>query len=380
MGWTLCITVVGISLECGVMVEVLNFLNNSLTIELTGNSPILATYFGLFIFGLLFQLVGAVDASYSSNTMQVLAVSLFNVFTTIYSVIQIFQVVRLKNCAQELASILTHSPAFAMDSLDKQAMAELDSTCYFTLLDPSGNYNSEEKSLEQLESDVLANMPRFNTILGLSISISVFMILATAVGLFISYRCYNFYGWNVYYTQGADLTKKRMLERYHLFVLLLKTNAYFFLGLSAQVVAAIYFDYKKNQALGDYHRLSGMVWGWGVVLVLIVVVYYALGFYGAKTSNRYMMMAFIVLCVVNLGYLIYLLSQIGQDMFQFTIIWLVSFVVLQMLTNLMTIGTAYMMLQDFQRGFSAAAIRSASRQPGTIHQTQAQPPVRFAVE
>ncbi|KAJ3275662.1 hypothetical protein HDV01_007665 [Terramyces sp. JEL0728] len=56
--------------------------------EKSGASSMIIVYFSLFIFGLAFQYIGAYDANLHLNTMQVLAVALFNTMNLGYSLIR----------------------------------------------------------------------------------------------------------------------------------------------------------------------------------------------------------------------------------------------------------------------------------------------------
>jgi hypothetical protein len=59
-------------------------------------------------------------------------------------------------------------------------------------------------------------------------SIIGLMILFNILGAFVAYRLFAELGWSIYKEQGADIKKRTILQRYHIFILLLKLNVYFF--------------------------------------------------------------------------------------------------------------------------------------------------------
>jgi hypothetical protein len=103
----------------------LNFI-----LEKSGASPIINVYYGLFIFALLFQFVGAIDASVQRNTIQVIAVAGFNVFTFCYSIIQIFQTNSLRACVSEFSNIVGKT-IVTRDTVDR--LIQLNSKWYSML-------------------------------------------------------------------------------------------------------------------------------------------------------------------------------------------------------------------------------------------------------
>jgi hypothetical protein len=85
----------GITLLILLILEITVIVNNSLffdrgiTKELSGASPIINVYYSLFLLGVAWQFGMAVESSYSKNTMQVLAVAVFNLILVAFSGIRI---------------------------------------------------------------------------------------------------------------------------------------------------------------------------------------------------------------------------------------------------------------------------------------------------
>lgn len=64
--------------------------------------------------------------------------------------------------------------------------------------------------------DKLENMhPVLGTIIGVSFLLNILQI-------FLSYKTYREYGWKIYQSQGASITRRKMMQRFHSFILFLK--------------------------------------------------------------------------------------------------------------------------------------------------------------
>ena len=61
------------------------------------------------------------------------------------------------------------------------------------------------------------------------------VLLAFCVGwLFITFKLYYVFGWTTYKEMGADVEVRNVLYLYHIYILLLKIDVFFFLGFSFQ--------------------------------------------------------------------------------------------------------------------------------------------------
>ena len=85
----------GITLLILLILEITVIVNNSLFFDrgitkgLSGASPIINVYYSLFLLGTFWQFGMSVEASYSKNTMQVLAIAVFNLILVAFSGIRI---------------------------------------------------------------------------------------------------------------------------------------------------------------------------------------------------------------------------------------------------------------------------------------------------
>ncbi|KAI8901015.1 hypothetical protein BC833DRAFT_198890 [Globomyces pollinis-pini] len=335
---TICIIVV--SLEFLITLNTLSFINNTFGPEQSGSSPIIATYYGIFVFGLFFQLVGAIDAFYHKNTMQVVAVSIFNIFTSIYAFVQIYQVNILRNCSIEFQTIAASNPN------NPSAFVTLSEKCFFLLSTAS----NPPRTITQISVMIGEYLYLFDIIFRIEYGILFLMVIGSIAGLWVSYKVYLSYGWTVFVVHGADISKKRMVERYHLFILLLKINGYFFLCLMVQVIMSAYFSSKSSERI---ENLKAKLTFLSMLLIFGVLCYFYVGYYAARRSNRKLMMGFISINTINSLFLLLVLIgslTIYRTIIAATFIWLMSFVIIQLLTNMMTTVVGTWLLQDFKNG------------------------------
>jgi hypothetical protein len=202
---------------------ILEFINNTFTNNYSGSTPIIAIYFGIFILAVLFQFAGSLDAYFSSNTMLVLTVSIFNFICVIYSVAQIFQTRAFYNCLLDFNNIVKTSSNPLLDILN----IEGTSGCYFLIVDKVGvgvPYALIDPKTIYIE--VQKNMHIFYTIFKLQYAIMIIMIIFNGIGFFFSYKAYQEYGWNNFLEQGASRSKRRVNIRYQLFIICLKLNIF----------------------------------------------------------------------------------------------------------------------------------------------------------
>ena len=102
------------------ILEIIVIVNNSLffdrgiTKDLSGASPIINVYYALFLLGLIWQFGMAVEASYSKNTMQVLAIALFNLILVGFSGIRI-EILTRNTAAANSAELRGRSSNSCMD-------------------------------------------------------------------------------------------------------------------------------------------------------------------------------------------------------------------------------------------------------------------------
>ena len=228
-----------------------------------------------------------------------------------------------------------------MDGQDRLSKVfGLSSSCYFT---PVGNNKgsgpfyvnaNSTRTLDEVSEAIASNIGGFNVIFPFQILILIIMIIGTLLGLFFAYKSYQQYGWSVYQIQGAGMQKKstsrinlEMINRYHLFLLFLKLNAFFYLAVAAQFLTASFLA-RKNfvefdiQAQITYSTIAS------IILLAVFCVYYFLGYYGFRQSSYVFATSFLGILMINFLGSVVVLWQVYfayPDIYKPTVLWLTSF-------------------------------------------------------
>jgi hypothetical protein len=209
----------------------------------------------------------------------------------------------------------------------------LAQSCFYSIVRDSADGTSLEitpgtKTLNQIADDIVDRLFLFDEIYRYQLAVAVLMFVGAILGFYFAYKSYIQHGWSVFLVQGADINKKRMLERYQLFMLFLKLNAYCFLGVMAQYfVASFYFRKDYNSATSGQTELVVT----GVIVIIVTGIYTALGYFGARKTSYIIMGIFLILLMINFLGLIVILYRVfisDRDEYRPTVIWLTSFGIL----------------------------------------------------
>jgi len=139
-------------------------------------------YLSIFALAHVFQFAMACDAVYNRNTLQFMALTLFNALLLIYSIIQKGEV---------------------QDALNEITL-------------PSG----------------VSHIP----IGYLTTIIPIVIAVAEVAYIALGWKIYNEFGWKVYKFLGADRRIKKMYAHYQIFECLMKFDLFFFVGFSVQFI------------------------------------------------------------------------------------------------------------------------------------------------
>ncbi|KAI8907358.1 hypothetical protein EDD86DRAFT_192241 [Gorgonomyces haynaldii] len=335
--------VVIIALEGAVTFLVLRSINEIFTSQFSGSSSIIAIYFSMFIAALVFQLMVSVDAYYSNNSNQIVAISIFNFATVLYSIAQIYQTRALQNCQQELQTLINNRARinFVAEVYNLQQQAG----CYFSLVEENPKNHTlslvvNDATLNQLPSTIDKFASTFQVIFGLEYAVLVFMILFNAAGFFISWKVFKEYGWRNYEQQGASIEKRRMTFRYQTFIILLKLNLFFIVGTLGMYYTAVYFSDKGTDSSNNISIILP-------IMTVFGLAYYALGYFGARRASKPLLAVF---CLTMLGCLILvcfvMYEAVTKNKYRSTKIWLTGFAALQVILTIITIMNALRLYQD----------------------------------
>ena len=322
-------------METAVICMFLSFLNSTLGYQLSGSSFIPIVYFSLFILVVGLQLVGAIEAACTSNTMQVIALSLLNLWNFIYSIIQISQLNSFKHCVDSLLVILVTYPSNS--TLIPQmapAILDLQSKCFFAVVDTKTGELPSPSAVLDLKISIQAHRALLDQGTHIQIALCVFMAIASIIGCYLSLKLYEQLGWSQYSTVTfGNIKKRKLIEQFQLFLLFIKINAFLFLGLSLQIAGVGYIERKTNDVVSAQKEAVTQL----AVSVLLILLYGIGGVVGAKSLNSWALRLFLVVSVVILAFLIFLITHISQT-YKATLIWTVGFDLLAILSDLIAMA------------------------------------------
>ncbi|KAH6566017.1 hypothetical protein BASA60_009668 [Batrachochytrium salamandrivorans] len=363
------------------IISLLGFTNAVFTTTTSGFSPYIAVYQGLLIIALFFQLLGSLDAYLLRNSMQVIAVGGFQALIIMYSCAQIVQMYSFRQCVNDYRAIgmsdmnnLTQAAAIwdlEQGGCPFRTINKVNSTFYFTIGDPT------TATPRDISIAMSKNMSTIHTSISISYAILVLMLLFTVIGAFISQKTIEIYGWSVFYSHGADLAKREILRRYHLFIVLLKLNVYFSAGIVLQMFSALYFSQTVQTTMstipGDVGSAIApatnetmisqqasarrIVFCIASAIVLFVaVLYYFFGYYGIQRGSRLFMILFFIVMACNMSAVTFAFSEaVFNDLYRVIRLWFSLFVVIQFILNVFTIISAVICMRDFDSGLPEIA-------------------------
>ncbi|KAJ1994718.1 hypothetical protein H4R33_000141 [Dimargaris cristalligena] len=293
------------------------------------NADAIVVYFALYIAAQLFQVYLCLNATYNKNTIQVIALAVFNFCLFGYSIVQVFQ-------------------------REKSISAIVD------LLPDSTIAETSKLSLPKTFGYVV---------------ISLAAVFALAL-IFQAYRLYQVYGWSVYKKIGADMRMRRIYRSYQIFIVFLKVDVFFFVGFSVQYIVLVIIPSESIVDLVIHV----------IVSLCISIVLLSVAFISVRREHRVGMVVFLLGLLGLFIYFIIKLYQIHNpssflyncepvcpnydlscrsnciDKFGSSRIVLSMFLVLDILLDIVTGAVAYMTLKNFGNGLKF----HLTKQPSSI--------------
>ncbi|KAJ3331194.1 hypothetical protein HDU76_003818 [Blyttiomyces sp. JEL0837] len=352
----------------------------------SGSSQFVLVYLALFIFGQWFLALGIFDAAWNKNSMQMIACGAFNVAIFSYTVIQINQIKKLQLCDSTFTDVFTAggTPSIYNQSGQLQIVSE-DGKHTFDLLGPCP-WSLKTGIVQMLQT----NMKYIDRIMPMLTAIEAISAVGNICWFYIAYKVYQEYGWSVYQVQGASIERKWMITRYHFFILLLKLNIFFSVGIAAQMVSAYYYTRKattdrdiqlstpwvfNNQTIllsanrtdANSKSFTQILLPSVCIVVIVAALYYALGWYGIRRSSYPLMITFLAMMAIDMGAVTYALASVFTDpQYSVTKDALLIFCIIQLALNFVTWTIGLLNMRDFKKGLKAlleATKRAAKTDP-----------------
>ncbi|KAI9002680.1 hypothetical protein BC832DRAFT_104160 [Gaertneriomyces semiglobifer] len=220
--------------------------------ELIANSRAMTVYHVLFIAAQFFQWILAADTIMNSSMIQLVSTTIFNVASFGYSIVQFKQ-------ASEIGE-----KAIA---LGLQGLPEAHPT----------------KRIELI----------------LIVAMAVF-----ALGwLVLAQRLYRVFGWSIFKELGADISVKKRLKVYHVYMMLLKLDVFFFLGFDVQFLFLVIMQNATN----DSEK-----WTHAFIAIPVTTALLVCGYLAIRRENKILMSFTLIGLSGGIGYLIAKLMDVTK--------------------------------------------------------------------
>ncbi|RKP39260.1 hypothetical protein BJ085DRAFT_29621 [Dimargaris cristalligena] len=244
-------------------------------------------YLILFVTAQVYLLMMSWDAVKHRNSIQLIGVIVFNLCIFSYSVFQFFQINELTN-------------------LDPERFAVM-----------------------------------FDNMRPFLIVIPCIVGTASLVYIWLGIRLHHDFGWDIFKQIGANASIRRMYRAYHVFVLLIKLDAFFFVGYAIQFIILVL-------------RSSAVELWLTVAVVPVTLIVLLLAVYAVRYENKGIMLLFMVGLLACMAYFIYRLVRIYQpsqaQRYLHTSKFLTFFAVVSLSASVLTLIQTVICYRNFNRG------------------------------
>ncbi|KAF8985969.1 hypothetical protein BGZ46_000055 [Entomortierella lignicola] len=261
-------------------------------------------YLIVFVFSQLFQLVLAWDAVRAQNTIEMIAIVIFNLCCFAYSVFEISQIK--------------------------------------LLLDQSYRFLDPQWTARQLTDSLNPFLYVVAVVIGLT----------QVIVVWLAYQLFQEFGWKIYKKIGADPNMKRMYRAYQIYLVLIKVDLFFFIGFSIQFV---YLTLTRRSADPEY-------WLTIIVLPLTLPILYS-AVYAVRHESQRWMSSFIVAMLCGVAYFVFKVVRMyfGDKVGNYIGVkkFLTLFATLCLVTILATIANAAVCYRNFGKGLKSQIIKES---------------------
>ncbi|POR34488.1 Uncharacterized protein TPAR_05325 [Tolypocladium paradoxum] len=289
------------------------------------------TFLTLFIFGFLYELVVVWDALRMKNTIQVIGVCIANLALLVYTAIQVDQI--------QTAIVRLHGAAALRIGITAQGL--------------------------------------WDEVKPFLVAIPAIIALATVIMVFISWKLYQEFAWDILKNIGADYRMKKRFLHYQIYIALLKFDFFFFLGFIIQFVVIVAKQNDPEFALT-------------IATIPITIGILLAAAYFTRKENKPGMIVVIILYLGGLTYFIFKLVRIYQAEYKrsYEAVQksLTAFAVITILLIILTISNAIICMRNFDKGLKAHLLSSRKveekpeAQSISLHDVKPQLPSRMTID
>ncbi|KAJ3383243.1 hypothetical protein HDU84_003760 [Entophlyctis sp. JEL0112] len=191
-------------------------------------------------------------------------------------------------------------------------------------------------------------------------------LLFFLVWCFVAFKLYDLFAWNVFKELGADVEVRKRLTLYHIYMMLLKLDVFFFLSFVIQYVLLVF---------GDTNSMAKTV---NIVVSPIAVVVLLLIAYFAVTRESNLLMTFLLVGLSGgVGYLVDRVIDIwtvtDPTKYKSSKTSLTLFTVLTLIAALITFAIAVLNFLNFGKGL----MQSLKNKRTPVHTMERQNPLEM---
>ncbi|CAG8467605.1 14295_t:CDS:2 [Dentiscutata erythropus] len=274
-------------------------------------------YHSIFILSLFFQVLLVVDALWHRNSVQIVALVVFNLLTLAYVGIQLYQHKILEDQGTQNATYTPINPIFPKDDRDA----------------PKVHYEALMRPLE-------------HTIIGLISAFSIYLAV-------MSYLLTKEFGWENYKIYSSDPQVRERFMSLTILQTLIKMDVFFIGSYAIQLI--------PSKQIGYYSSIVeiALVFFFGTLMLLIAWI-------SVIMEKKYLLLSAINMYSISLVYwafrftTINLPKQNGSDPYEFTRRFLTFFLVITFILVLITVHYSIVCFRNMMRGFYVLSVYGRS--------------------